>query len=170
MQGGMRNFASWRSPFRNQRLISQLALCDFAATKLAFSLVRFASNGHNFFNSALICVPFEALDSWLPELQNDISMHEMDSKKCSKCVQQFLSSWILHVRFLSLFSLLAFMICFWQRTLKLQSLGSSCKWASICFGMDSIKLSPILDCFGDQKAIKNTKTYHNLIRNDWKGP
>ena len=46
----------------------------------------------------------------------------------------------------------------WQRTTKLQSLDSSCKWASICFAMDYIKLSLILDCFGDQKAIKNTKT------------
>ena len=70
-----------------------------------------------------------------------------------------LSSWILHVRFLSLLSLLAFMICFWQRTIKLQSLGSSRKWASNCFSTDSIELSSILDCFGDQITIKNTKTY-----------
>ena len=51
------------------------------------------------------------------------------------------------------------MICLWQRTIKLQNLGSSCKWASNCFSMDSIKLSLILDCFGDQITIKNTKTY-----------
>ena len=30
---------------------------------------------------------------------------------------------------------------------------------SICFSMDSKELSSILDCFGDQKANKNTKTY-----------
>ena len=30
---------------------------------------------------------------------------------------------------------------------------------SICFAMDSKELSSILDCFGDQKANKNTKTY-----------
>ena len=40
----------------------------------------------------------------------------------------------------------------------LQSFGSSCKWASNCFAMDSIELSSILDCFGDQNTIKNTKT------------
>ena len=51
------------------------------------------------------------------------------------------------------------MICLWQRTIKLQSLGSSCKWASNCFAMDFIELSLILDCFGDQITIKNTKTY-----------
>ena len=28
----------------------------------------------------------------------------------------------------------------------------------ICFAMDSIELSLILDCFSDQKAIENTKT------------
>ena len=50
------------------------------------------------------------------------SMHKMDSRKCSKSIQQLLSSWILHVRFLSLLSLLAFMICLWQRTIKLQIL------------------------------------------------
>ena len=87
------------------------------------------------------------------------SMHEMDSKKYSKSVQQLLSYWILHVRFLSLLSLLAFMICLWQRTIKLQSFDSSCYWASHCFAMDSIELSSILDCFGDQITIKNTKTY-----------
>ena len=28
-----------------------------------------------------------------------------------------------------------------------------------CFAMDSIELSSILDCFGDQITKKNTKTY-----------
>ena len=46
--------------FRSQRLI------------LAFSLVWLASNGYNFFISAPIHAPFEALDSWLPELQNEM--------------------------------------------------------------------------------------------------
>ena len=101
------------------------------------------------------------LKRWTPDFlsfEMTYSMHEMDSKKYSKCVQQLLSSWILHVRFLSLLSLLAFMICFWKRITKLQSLDSSWKWASICFSMDYIKLSLILDCFGDKKAMKNTKT------------
>ena len=39
----------------------------------------------------------------------------------------------------------------------LQSFGSSCFWAFHCFAMDSKELSSILDCFGDQKAIKTPK-------------
>ena len=31
MQDGLRNFRSWRSPFRSQRLISQRSPCDFVA-------------------------------------------------------------------------------------------------------------------------------------------
>ena len=57
----------------------------------------------------------------------------------------------------SLLSLLAFMISLWQRTLKLQSFGSSCFWVFHCFAMDSKELSSISDCFGDQKAIKTPK-------------
>ena len=100
------------------------------------------------------------LKRWIPDFlsfEKTYSMHKMDSRKCSKCVQQLLSSWILHVSFLSLFSLLALMIYFWQRTIKLQSLGFSCKWASNCFSMDSKKLSSILDCFGDKKLSKTPK-------------
>ena len=59
----------------------------------------------------------------------------------------------------SLFPLLAFRICLWQRTLKLQSFGSSCFWAFHFFSMDSKELSSILDCFGDQITNKNTRTY-----------
>ena len=36
-------------------------------------------------------------------------------------------------------------------------LGSSWIWAFHCFAMDSKELSSILDCFGDQKAIKTPK-------------
>ena len=144
--------------FHSDHLVIWQPKADLAAAKLAFSLVWLASNGSNFFISTSIHVRFEALDSYFRSFETTYSIHEIDSKKCSKCVQQLLSSWILHVRFLSLFSLLAFMICFWQRIIKLQSLGSSCKWASNCFAMDSIELSSILDCFGDQNTIKNTKT------------
>ena len=48
------------------------------------------------------------LKRWTPDFprfKTRYSMHEMDSRKYSKCVQQFLSSWILHVRFLSFSSL-----------------------------------------------------------------
>ena len=50
------------------------------------------------------------------------SMHKLSSRKCSKSGWKLLSSWMLHVRFLSLLCLIAFMICLWQRTIKLQSL------------------------------------------------
>ena len=59
----------------------------------------------------------------------------------------------------SLLTLLAFRICLWRRTLKLQSFGSSCFWAFHCFAMDSKELSSIADCFGDQITNKNAKTY-----------
>ena len=41
--------------------------------KFIFSLVQLPLNGYNFFISAPICTPFEALDSWLPDLRNDIN-------------------------------------------------------------------------------------------------
>ena len=102
------------------------------------------------------------LKHWIDDFSNfktTYGMHKLSSRKCSKSVQQLLSSWILHVRFLSLLSLLSFMIYLWQRALKLQSFCSLCFWASHCFAMDSIELSSILDCFGDQITIKSTKTY-----------
>ena len=141
---GLRNF-------RNKRLILQLrnfrtAWCGCIQTAITSSFqLQFV----------------HCLKCWTPDFlsfETTYGMNEMESRKYSKCVQQFLSSWILHVRFLSLLLLLAFMICFWKRTIKLQSLGSSCKWDSNFFAMDSIELSSILDCFGDQNTIKNTKT------------
>ena len=70
----------------------------------------------------------------------------------------WLSSRMFHDRFLFAFPP-CIMICFWQRIIKLQSLGFLCKWASNFFAMDSIELSSILDCFGDQITIKSNKTY-----------
>ena len=49
------DFAAILLWFRSQKLISQ-------PVKLAFSLVCLASNGYNFFISALNRTPFEALD------------------------------------------------------------------------------------------------------------
>ena len=84
------------------------------------------------------------LKRWIadfPSFKTTYSMHKLSSRKCSKSGWQLLSSWILHGRFLfadsccplkyfmvdfSLLPLLAFMICLWQRTSKLQSFGSSC--------------------------------------------
>ena len=51
--------------------ISQLRNGLWAA-KFLHSLMWLSSNGHNFFVSTPICTPFEAFDSWLPELRNDI--------------------------------------------------------------------------------------------------
>ena len=48
------------------------------------------------------------LKRWTPDFpsfKTTYSMHEMDSRKYSKYVQQLLSSWILHVRFLCFSSL-----------------------------------------------------------------
>ena len=59
------HFASWTLISQVEFVISQLA-------KLSFSLVWLSSNGHNFFISASIHTPFEALDSWLPKIRNDI--------------------------------------------------------------------------------------------------
>ena len=96
---------------------------------------------------------------YFPSFETTYSIYNLRSRKCSKSGWQFLPSWMLHVRFLYLLFLLAFMICFWQRTIKLQRFGSSCFWAFHCFAMDSKELSSISDCFGDQITNKNTKTY-----------
>ena len=69
------------------------------------------------------------LKYWIDDFssfETTYSMHKLSSRKYSKSVQQLLSSWMLHVRFLSLLSLLAFMICLWQRIINLQRFGSSC--------------------------------------------
>ena len=151
-----------RNSFQNfRKLISQL----WNFRKLISQLRNF----HSAWCGCLLMAITSSFQLWLAHrlkrwisnflsFETTYSMHKVDSRKCSKYVQQLMSSWILHVRFLSLLSLLAFMIWFWKRTIELQSLASSCKWASNCFSMDSIELSSILDCFGDQKAIKNTKT------------
>ena len=140
------DFAALLLWFRSQGLISHSAWCDLILMAITSSFeLRF----------------IHRLKCWIPDFpsfETTYSMNEMNSRKCSKCVQELLFSWILHVRFLSLLSLLAFLICFWQRTIKLQSLGSSCKWASNFFAMDFIEISSILDCFGGQNTIKNTKT------------
>ena len=102
------------------------------------------------------------LNHWItdfPSFEMTYSMHKLSSRKCSKSGWQWLSSKMLHDRFLSLVSLLAFRICLWQRAIKIQSFGSSCFWAFHCFAMDTKELSSILDCFGDQITNKNTKTY-----------
>ena len=102
------------------------------------------------------------LKRWISDFSSfkmTYSMHNLSSRKCSKSGWQWLSSRMLHGRFLSLLSLLAFLICLWQRTIKLHSFSSSCFWASHCFAIDSKELSSISDCLGDQITNKITKTY-----------
>ena len=125
---GFRSLQHDLRKFRKLKVsISQLA-------KLSFSLVRLSSNGHNFFISALIC-----LKSWTPDFPS-FKRHIICIKWTPRSARNVSYSCcplaFLHVRFLSLFFLLAFLICFWKRTTKLQSLYSSYKWAFICFAMD----------------------------------
>ena len=162
----IRNFATWRTQFRSQRLISQPSSCDFATKGWFHSLRNWPSAWCDWLPMAL--TPWfqlrikHRLKRWItdfPSFETTYSIHKLSSRKCSKSAWKLLFSWMLPVRFLSLFSLFAFMICLWKRIIKLQSFGSSCYWASHCFAMDSKELSSILDCFGDQITNKNTKTY-----------
>ena len=112
------NFASWRSPFHSQRLISQPSSCDFAAKGWFRSLRNWPSAWCDRIPMALTS-SFQLrftyrLKHWIADFSSfktTYSVHKLSSSKYSKSVQHFLSSWILHVRFLSLLSLLAFMIC-----------------------------------------------------------
>ena len=85
-------------------------------------------------------------------------MHKLNSRKYSKSGWHDCHLECFMLDF-SLLPLLAFQICLWQRTLKLQYFGSSCFWAFHCFAIDSKELFSILDCFGDRITNKNTKTY-----------
>ena len=125
----------------NLRSGTRVLASGFVATKFLLNLVQLSSNGHNFFISALICTLFEALDSWLPELRKDIVYIKWTPGSTRNVSYSCCPLGFLHVRFLSLFFLLAFLTCFWKRTKKLQILYYSCKWASICFVMNYTKLS-----------------------------
>ena len=145
------DFVAILSWFRNQRLIYNprnwpSAWCDQLPMALTPSFQLWIMH---------------RLKHWIADFlsfETTYSMHNLSSRKYSKRGWKFLFSWMLHVRFLSLLSLLEFMICLWKRTTKLQIFGSSCYWAFHCFSMDSKELSSILDCFGDQITNKNTKT------------
>ena len=109
----LRNFATWRTPFRSLRNWPS-AWCDWLPMSITSSFQLWFAH---------------RLKLWISDFlsfETKYSMHKIESRKGSKSIQQLLSSWILHVRFLSFLSLLAFMICLWQRTIKLQILGSSC--------------------------------------------
>ena len=109
----LRNFTTWRTPFRSP-WNWPLAWCDMLPMALTppFQL------------RIMYC-----LKPWISDFssfETTYNMNKLSHRKCSKSGYQFLSSWMLHVRFLSLLSLLAFMICLWKRATKLQSFVSSC--------------------------------------------
>ena len=84
----------------------------------------------------------------------------MDFGKCSKSAKEDCSYCPLFSSLCFSFlqcSFLAYFERLWKRTMRLQSLVSSWIWASKSFAMNYIQLSSILDCFGDQKAIKTPK-------------
>ena len=70
-------FRSCKTPYKISQVgfISQLisqVRNGLWAMKFSLNFVRLSSNGHNFFFSTPIHVPFEALESWLPKILNDI--------------------------------------------------------------------------------------------------
>ena len=94
----LRNFAVWRTPFRSLRNWPS-ALCDRLpnATTHSFQLRI-----------------MHRLKPWifdLPSFETKYSMNKLSFRKCSKSGWQWLSFWMLHGGFLSLLSLLSFMIC-----------------------------------------------------------
>ena len=94
-----KNFPIWERWLRKFRMRNGDAKFSHQRkgdAKFLFSLVQLPSNGYNFFNSAPICKPFEALDSWLPKLRNDV--YHVDNG-LQEVLQIFLASgvlWISH--------------------------------------------------------------------------
>ena len=138
------NFVSWNCPFRKLNFDFASWICDFATCKIVFQLgvvvfqwpelLHLSSDLHTIWSVGLLT----SLDSkryivcikWTPGAQN---------VSCSCSPLEF-----LHVRFLSLFFLLAFLIWLWHRVTKLQILVSSWIWASNWFAMNYTKISLIL--------------------------
>ena len=91
----LRNFASWRSPFRSLRNWPS-AWCNWLPRAITSSFqLRLAHR-------------LKRLITDFSRFETTYSIHKLSSSKCSKSVQQLLSSLILHVRFLSLLSWFAF--------------------------------------------------------------
>ena len=79
------------------------------------------------------------LKHWIVDFlsfETTYSMHKLNSRKYSKSGWHDCHLECFMLDF-SLLPLLAFRICLWQRTLKLQYFGSSCFWAFHGFAMDS---------------------------------
>ena len=91
----------WRHGLRNGTREPKVGFAaHFAATKwalgceISYSLMQLPSNSHNFFVSAPICTRLKRWTLDFPSFETTYSMHKMDFRKWSKCVQQLLSSWI----------------------------------------------------------------------------
>ena len=122
------------------------------------NLVQLSSNGHNFFILALNCTPFEALDSWLPELRNDILQWTPGSTlnfSCSCSPFEFRIA-------MKICFMLDFSLCF--------SSFASLDWLGNLLPRVAQNSPSFLVCFNDKKATKNTKTSQKLISNTCKGP
>ena len=87
-------------------------LAKFRSCEMGFGLRNFRTAWRSCLQTA-ITSSFQLqfvhhLKRWTPDFpsfKTTYSMHEMESRKYSKYVQQLLSSWILHVRFLCFSSL-----------------------------------------------------------------
>ena len=86
-------------------------LQNFAAKGWSHSLQNWPSSWYDQLPMALTSSFqlwfMDHLKRWIDDLlsfETRYSMHQMGSRKYSKSVQQLMSSWILHVRFLSLLS------------------------------------------------------------------
>ena len=121
-----RHCAKWLRNFRSKRTTFSQPKADFAVVQhSSFSLEWSSCNGCNSFIQLRIT---HYLNHWIVDFlsfETTYSMHKLYFRKCSKrgwndCHQEcFMADF-------SLLPLLAFRICLWQRTLKLQSFGSSC--------------------------------------------
>ena len=153
------HFASWNCPFRKLNFDFASWICDFATCEIVFQLgavvfqwpklLYFSSDLHTVWSDGLLTSRaskrYIVCIKWTPGSTRNVSF------SCSPLE-------FLRVRFLSLFFLIAFLIGFGN------GLRSSKAWIldvnELPFSFPwIIQSSPsILDCFGDKKAIKNTKT------------
>ena len=113
------DFATWFAAVKMEAWAAKWHLCakggfhsSFRSCEMGFGLWNFRTTWCSCLQMA-ITSSFQLqfvhrLKCWTPDflsLKMRYSMHEMDPRKYSKCVQQLLSSWILDVRFLSFSSL-----------------------------------------------------------------
>ena len=118
------DFATWFATAKMEFQLAKWHTCAWRwfhsrETPCEISQVDFISQLWNFRTAWCSCLQMAITSSfqlqlvhhlkrWTPDLprfEKTYSMHDMDSRKYSKYVQQLLSCWILHVRFLCFSSL-----------------------------------------------------------------